>query len=348
VTDRYEASTDQRGEYRVLADELSEALRPLGALVRGEVDALYEQGIFSLATLRRLAIAVAEGLVEFMSRSTWRRYSEGLSRLRAVRTVDEYGYDPVFADFVRPLSDFFYDSYWRVSCHDIEQVPASGRAMLVSNHSGTLPADAWMLMHAIARHHPARRVLRPMTEDVAFYMPWVGTFISRLGGVHAARENALRLLREDRLIAVFPEGIKGVSKPFRERYRLQRFGRGGFVKICRHTQTPLIPVAIIGAEEIYPLLTTINSPARLVGLPFFPVTPFFPLLGPLGAVPLPSKWTIQFGAPHTPEPRPAASDDDEADVAEETEQVRAAIQQLLDRSIADRHSIFLGPQRSVS
>ena len=154
-----------------------------------------------------------------------------------------------------------------------------------------------MLLHAIRRDHPARRDVRPLVEDAVFHLPWLGPLMNRIGGVRACPENAERLLEKDELIAVFPEGVKGMSKLWRDRYRLQRFGRGGFVKLALKTGAPIIPVAVIGAEEALPLLGRVTWFAKSVGLPYVPVTPTFPWLGPAGLLPLPSKWKIAFGPP---------------------------------------------------
>ena len=131
----------------------------------------------------------------------------------------------------------------------------------------------------------------------AFDLPWVSAGMRKVGGVVASPFNAMRLLEQDQLVAVFPEGVKGTGKPYSERYRLQRFGRGGFVEIALRTGAPIVPVAVVGSEEIYPKIADLPAVARLIGAPFFPVTPTFPLLGPLGIVPLPSKWRIEFLEP---------------------------------------------------
>ena len=170
-----------------------------------------------------------------------------------------------------------------------ERVPAHGRALLCANHAGILPWDATMISMALLREHPLPRHPRFLVLNWAFDLPWVSAAIRKVGGVVASPYNALRMLEQDKLVAVFPEGVKGTGKPYSERYRLRRFGRGGFVEIALRTGSPIVPVAVVGSEEIYPKIAELPPVARMIGAPFFPVTPTFPWLGPLGVVPLPSQ-----------------------------------------------------------
>lgn len=255
--------------------------------------------------------------------------------------VDDFGFDPVYAAKVRPLLDFLYTTYFRVRTVGVENVPAEGRCLLVANHSGTVPLDGVMIRTAIKREHPRARDVRWLSEDFVHHFPFVGSLGTRLGAVRACQENAERLLAHEELVCVFPEGIKGIGKLFRERYRLQRFGRGGFVKLCLRTQTPIVPVAVVGAEETAPLLFRHEYLARALGLPYVPITPTFPVLGPLGLLPAPTKWTITFGEPIVLDHGPEAADD-EAVVARATERVRATIQSMLDREVGARRSVFFG------
>jgi 1-acyl-sn-glycerol-3-phosphate acyltransferase len=224
----------------------------------------------------------------------------------------------------------------------MSNVPALGRCLVVANHSGTLPLDGLMLRTCVRREHATTRELRWLAEDSVFHLPFVGAFMSRVGGVRACPENAERLLSKEGLLAVFPEGVKGIGKLFRDRYRLQRFGRGGFIRLCLRTGTPLVPCAIVGAEEASPMLYRDELVSKFVGLPYLPVTPTFPLLGPLGLVPAPTKWSIEFGEifrfdEYGPE---AASDD--VLVGRLADRVRAAIQNMIDRALAGRRSIWFG------
>ncbi len=207
----------------------------------------------------------------------------------------EFGFDPGLRERLEPLLRFFYRFYWRVQVVGAENIPKEGRAVLVANHAGILPFDGLMLANAIFRE--TGRTSWPLVEDFFYYAPVLGTLLSRIGFVRACQENAQRLLADDELAIVFPEGIKGIVKPYRNRYRLQRFGRGGFVKLALVSDAPVIPVAIVGSEEAHPILSNSSTLAKALDLPFFPVTPLFPLLGPFGLWPLPSKWTIRIGEP---------------------------------------------------
>jgi 1-acyl-sn-glycerol-3-phosphate acyltransferase len=256
--------------------------------------------------------------------------------------VDEFGYDPVYEGKVLPMFELLYSKYFRVEVHGAERVPAEGRCVLVANHSGTLPFDGMMLRLAVKHEHPQRRGVRWLAEDGIFHFPFLGSFANRLGAVRACPENAERLLDQGALVAVFPEGMKGIGKLFKERYKLQRFGRGGFVKLCLRTRTPVVPVAIIGGEETNPMVARVEYLTRALGIPYFPVTPTFPLLGPLGLVPAPTKWKIFFGEPLDLEGYGAESAEDEILVGRLTEQVRSAIQAMLDHAVSQRRSVWFG------
>jgi 1-acyl-sn-glycerol-3-phosphate acyltransferase len=264
-----------------------------------------------------------------------------LRRLEGDHEDDEWGFDEDFADLVEPFFGFLYDRWWRVQVEGAHRVPAHGRALLASNHAGILPWDATMISVALLREHPLPRHPRFLVLNWAFDLPWISAFIRRVGGVVASPYNALRLLEQDQLVAVFPEGVKGTGKPFGERYRLQRFGRGGFVEIALRASAPIVPVAVVGSEEIYPKLADVPALARVIGAPFFPVTPTFPWLGPLGVVPLPSKWRIEFCDPiDTAHFGPDAASD-RGLVLELTEQVRETVQQAVYANLVRRGSAFV-------
>ncbi|MEV0626422.1 lysophospholipid acyltransferase family protein [Nonomuraea wenchangensis] len=249
-------------------------------------------------------------------------------RLDGDYEVDEFGYDPeltdkIFLELVRPL----YNHWFRVETVELHNVPQEGGALVVANHSGTLPLDALMLQ--VAMHDDVHRPLRLLGADLVYQLPLLSHLARKTGHTLACREDADRLLRKGELVGVFPEGFKGVGKPFSERYKLQRFGRGGFVASAIRAGVPILPTAIVGAEEIYPKIGDVKSLARLLGLPYVPITPFFPLLGPLGLVPLPSKWMIEFGEPiRTDHYEPEAADDPMV-VFNVTDHVREVIQQML-------------------
>lgn len=251
--------------------------------------------------------------------------------------VDDFGRDPRATARWEWLFEFLYSRWFRVEAQGLEHVPAKGRALLVANHAGTLPYDSAMVMHAVRRDHPSRRDVRPLVEDTVFHLPFLGPIMNRIGGVRADPENAERLLAKDELVAVFPEGEKGMGKLWRDRYRLQRFGRGGFVKLALRTRAPIIPVAVVGAEEAAPMLGKVTWFAKNIGIPWIPVTPLFPWLGPAGLLPLPSKWFVRFGEPIdlTAEHGPAAADD-RLLVNRIADQIRSQIQQMIDELLARR------------
>jgi 1-acyl-sn-glycerol-3-phosphate acyltransferase len=281
-------------------------------------------------------------------RPDWeRRIAGGLAFLRRRITgdyaVDEFGFDRdltlhVLAPPFRPL----YEKWFRVEASGLHNVPSTGGALVVANHSGTLPLDAVMTALALLDHHPAHRHLRMLGADLVFRTPGLGPLARKSGQTLACNPDAERLLRMGELVGVWPEGFKGIGKPFGERYRLRRFGRGGFARTAMRAGVPIIPCSIVGAEEIYPKIADLKPLAKLLGLPYFPVTPFFPLLGPLGTIPLPTKWRIDFGAPI----RTALADPEELEdhgVALETaEHVRETIQETLDSMVAERRSVFRG------
>lgn len=272
----------------------------------------------------------------------WSRYRKFAMRDRS-EVVDDFGRDPAYLARVEPMLDFFYKRYFRVEVSGLDNIPDVGRALIVANHSGTLPWDGALLMHAVRHEHPARRDLRPLIEDFVFHFPYLGVFINRIGGVRACQENAERLLEADQLAAVFPEGIKGAGKLFKDRYRLQRFGRGGFIKLALRTGSPIVPLAIIGAEEANPMLGRITWFAKSIGIPYVPVTPTFPLLGPAGLVPLPTKWKLCFGPLIDLSERygPDAADD-RILVNRLAEEIRSQIQEMIDDSLAQRRSVLFG------
>ncbi len=262
-------------------------------------------------------------------------------RLRGEYAQDEWGFDEELVEIVYPLFELMYRRWWRVQATGVDNVPAHGGALLVANHAGVLPWDAAMMSVAILKHHPLPRHPRFMVLDWAFRLPWVSALMRRIGGVVASPYNAIRLLEQGHLVMVFPEGSKGAGKPFSERYRLQRFGRGGFVELALRTGAPIVPVAVVGSEEIYPKLGESRLLSRLTGAPYFPLTPTFPWLGAAGVIPLPSKWRIEFCAPidlsaHGPE---AAGD--RALVFELSEQVRHTIQEAVFSNLVARGSAFI-------
>ena len=260
-------------------------------------------------------------------------------RLSGEYVVDEYGFDTeiterFFMAALRPIAQ----KWFRVEVRGAENIPATGGALVVSNHSGTVPVDGLMTMLNI--HDETGRFLRPLGADLVFKLPVVSTLARKGGATLACNEDAERMLSGGELVGVWPEGFKGIGKPFSERYKLQRFGRGGFVSAALRTGVPIIPLSVVGAEEIYPLVGNVPSLARLLGVPYIPITPFFPLLGPLGMVPLPSKWLLEFGEPIRTDTYDADEADDPMLVFNVTDQVRETIQQTLFTLLRERQGVF--------
>lgn len=264
-------------------------------------------------------------------------------RLAGDYTVDDFGFDAELTDNVllpalRPL----YERWFRVETIGMHHVPDVGGALIVANHSGTFPLDSLMTAVALHDDHPSQRHLRMLGADLMFRLPVLGSLARKQGSTLACSPDAERLMSAGELVGVWPEGFKGIGKPFRDRYKLQRFGRGGFVSAALRTGVPIIPCSIVGAEEIYPKIGDIAPLARLFGAPYFPVTPTFPHLGPLGLIPLPSKWYIEFGEPICTEGLGATEADDPMLVFNLTDQVRETIQHTLYRLLSQRRNAFLG------
>jgi 1-acyl-sn-glycerol-3-phosphate acyltransferase len=260
-------------------------------------------------------------------------------RLTGHYVVDEFGFDPeiterFFLAALRPIAD----KWFRIEVRGAENIPADGGALIVSNHSGTVPVDGLMTMVSI--HDQTGRYLRPLGADLVFKLPFVGTVARKGGATLACSEDAERMLAGGELVGVWPEGFKGIGKPYSQRYKLQRFGRGGFVSAALRTQVPIIPLSVVGAEEIYPLVGNVPALARLLGVPYIPITPLFPLLGPLGMVPLPSKWLLEFGEPIRTDEYDEGAAEDPMLVFNVTDQVRETIQQTLYSLLMQRQSVF--------
>ena len=231
-----------------------------------------------------------------------RRVAGGLAFLRRRLTgeyeVDEFGFDKELTDQIfHPVLRPLYRDWFRTEVSGVEHLPVDGPALVVANHSGTIALDATLLALCVHDETPNNRYLRLLGADLIFRLPFVSEMTRKSGSTLACHPDAERLLRAGELVGVFPEGFKGIGKGYAERYKLQRFGRGGFVSAALRTGTPIVPVAIVGAEETYPMIGNIKPLARLLGTPYFPVTPTFPWLGLLGLIPLPAKWMIHFGEP---------------------------------------------------
>jgi 1-acyl-sn-glycerol-3-phosphate acyltransferase len=275
------------------------------------------------------ADSAGDGIVDFIRR-----------RITGDYIVDDFGFDEDLTDHVLiPLARPLFDRWFRVEVRGLEHVPSQGGALVVANHSGTIALDSVMTQVALRDRHPAHRHLRMLGADLVFQTPFLSELARKAGHTLACMPDAQRLLKGGELVGVWPEGFKGVGKRYSERYKLQRFGRGGFVSAALRAGVPIIPTAIVGAEETYPMLGNIAPLARLLGVPYFPVTPTFPWLGPLGLIPLPSRWIIEFGEPvHTEDLADQA--DDPMAVLELTDAVRERIQQSLYRLLVQLESTY--------
>ena len=310
-------------------DELSAELREALDGLRGEIRTRFPA--------RQRAPVEKIDWMSFIQQIQRRLSTLGMSERSG--EVDEFGMDEIVLRRARPLLDLLYEHYWRIELHGIDQIPDAGPCLLVANRSGLLPYDGVMVSHAIWRMRSRRRP-RFMVADWLITLPFMQPYLARLGGVRACRENAERLIRSDEAVLVFPEGQKGAAKVFRERYRLKRFGRGGVVRVALETRVPIIPIGIVGAEEAHPILFKWGTPGRVVGLPFLPVTPTFPLLGPLGLLPLPTKWVIRIGEPISISHLAPDAARDELLISRMNEELRSEIQVLIDTGLSDRGSVW--------
>jgi 1-acyl-sn-glycerol-3-phosphate acyltransferase len=254
-------------------------------------------------------------------------------------TFDAFGKDPQLIEALTPRLNTLLDRWFRVVVEGAEHLPPDGRALLVANHGGALPWDALVLITALAR---AGRQVRPLVEDGVMTAPFLGTFLNRMGCVRASQENATRLLARGEACLVFPEGMLGLSKTWGRRHQLQRFGRGGFVRLAVRTDTPLLTVAVVGAEETAPLLGRVEALRGLFAdvLPYLPITPTFPWLGPLGLLPLPARWHLRIGPPVDAR-RIVKDEGDAVAVNEVAGAVRERIQKDVAELVAHRSGAWL-------
>lgn len=305
----------------------------------------------ALAVVEKLRNAVSEDLFDI---DTWKgvwymlNYSlEGQKdflkrRLSGEYETDEWGYDPEMLQQVLPFFQFMYQTYWRTQLNGLENIPDEGRALLVCNHSGQLPWDGAMLGTGVYLEHPSQRLVRTLYAAWFPTVPYFSALFTKLGQALANEDNGTRLLQQDQLVAVFPEGYKGVGKLFKDRYRLARFGRGGFVRMALKSGAPLIPVSIVGAEETYISLTKVDWIARAIHFPFFPISLTFPWLGLLGFVPLPTKWYIDIGEPISTDGYGPGAANNQLLVSQLTDQIRNVVQNMIYNRLAQRKSVFFG------
>jgi len=264
-----------------------------------------------------------------------------LARRGAHYAVDDFGFDAQWTESFITVFKSLYRDYWRVETVGVEHVPSTGRALLVANHAGVLPWDGTMIKTAVFTEHSHPRHVRALVASQFMGMPVMSWFLRRTGQAVGHPDDTRRLLERDELVLVFPEGTRGTGKSFRDRYRLRRFGRGGFVATAIRARAPIIPVSVVGSEEIYPMVGDLRPVARLLGLPYFPVTPFWPWLGPLGMIPLPSKWRIQFHAPIDVSDLSLREADDQHLVMALADEVRDTIQRGIYDNLKRRRGVFL-------
>lgn len=253
--------------------------------------------------------------------------------------VDEWGMDWEFIEAVRPLFNFLYNYYWRVETTGLEHIPDYTRGVIVANHSGQLPFDATMIATALFTEHPAQRLVRNLYGDWYPRLPFLTTFLEKLGQVIDSSNNGIRLLEQDELVAAYPEGHRGLSKLYPERYKLAEFN-DKFAKMALATGAPIVPAAVVGAEEIYVSLANSNLLAKAVRTPSFLISLRFPWFGLFGLIPFPTKWTIDFGEPIETESYGAEAVTDTAVVKKLTKQTQDAVHELLVRRLMKRKSIL--------
>jgi 1-acyl-sn-glycerol-3-phosphate acyltransferase len=300
------------------------------------------QGVSELASrLKQLTGRDVIDLNRVMDVVQFAYRQQELARRGADYEVDDFGFDPQWTESFLSLFTVLYREYWRVETTGIEHVPAAGRALLVSNHAGVLPWDGTMIKTAVFAEHPHPRHVRALVASLFMGMPVMSWFLRRTGQTIGHPDDTRRLLERDELVLVFPEGVRGTGKTFQDRYKLRRFGRGGFVSTAIRAGAPIIPISVVGSEEIYPMVADLAPLARFLGLPYFPVTPFWPWLGPLGLIPLPSKWRIQFHPPVHVEEHPPSAAEDQNLVMALSDQVRDTIQQGIYDNLKLRRGVFV-------
>ena len=321
-------------------DDVAEFVRRQGRSLPLEVAALLgaaAQAAFAIHPFDRrrwesLWQATRTAVQESLEVAGRRRYGEW--------EEDDFGFDRDLTERLAPLADLAYRYWWRVEALGVERIPASGAGLLVANHAGVLPLDGAVIKLAVLRHAPAERHVRMLALDRLMSAPVLGPALRATGQTLACPEDARTLLERGELVGVFPEGAEGLGKAWSDRYRLRRFARGGYVRTALLTGAPILPVAVVGSEEIYPMLADVRPVARALNIPYAPVTPTFPLLGPLGLVPLPSRWLLDFLEPiDTASYGPDAAED-RALVLQLSDEVRDRIQAALERNRRRRGPAF--------
>lgn len=273
--------------------------------------------------------------INAMSEEAW----ENIQAMEAGQSddgFDVFGFEPEFLKYIVPVSEWLYRKYFRAEIHGIDNIPEQGPVLLIANHSGQIPLDGLMIGSACLLDKKPPRMIRSMVERWVPSLPVVSWFFARAGQVPGTRENARILLKRGGCLLVFPEGVRGISKTYDKAYQLQEFGLG-FMRLALETNTPIVPVGVVGAEEQMPALFNLEKLGQLFGAPAFPITPTWPLLGPIGALPLPVKYRLYFGEPMTFEGQP---DDEDRIVRAQVQEVKDAIDALLKQGLSERQGIF--------
>lgn len=249
---------------------------------------------------------------------------------------DPFGFEPEFLKYVIPVAKFLYNTYHRTDVFGIENIPDSGRVMLVANHTGQIPMDGFLIGSGCLLDREVPRMPRSMIERWVPTIPFVSYFLARCGQVVGTRENCRLLLRREGCILVFPEGAEGITKTYDRAYELEEFGLG-FMRLALETDTPIIPIGVVGGEEQLPSIWNFETLAKILNMPAFPVTPTWPALGPVGGLPLPVKYRIYFGEPMEFE---GAPDDEDRNIQEKVDRVKAKIRDLTDHGLRERKGVF--------
>jgi 1-acyl-sn-glycerol-3-phosphate acyltransferase len=310
---------------------LSDGAKPSDALAR-----ILSNGRGGAGLVRRLLGAVDDTVEDALERLLGERFDDRLSRVPLTlgsAGVDPFGLDPQWAKYALITIAMMHRKYFRTDVHGIGNVP-HGRVLLVANHAGQVPIDAMLIGAAMFMDAEPPRIIRAMVEKWAVGLPFVSLAFARVGQVVGVPENAKRLLSQGEALLVFPEGTRGIAKTYRRRYKLAEFGLG-FMRMAIETDTPVVPIAIVGAEEQYISVANIESLARLLRMPAFPILP--QLLLPGGQLPLPTKYRMWFGEPmrFTGDP-----DDDDSVMDEKVWLVRQTIQSMLNRGLKERKHVF--------
>lgn len=279
-------------------------------------------GAFTPLSVRRLEAEIADR----MERIPTQRNEYGF---------DSYGFHPDTARRLALPGALLHRYYFRSESFDIERVP-QGRVLLICNHAGQLPFDGAMLASAMLLDAETPRLCRPMGEYWIPRIPWFNVLAARTGALVGTPQNCVSMLEDGECVMVFPEGVRGINKPYTQRYRLQGFGQG-FMRLALETDTPILPVALVGSEEQQPGIANLTRLGGLLGMPAFPITLGFPWLGPLGLLPLPVKYRFYFGEPLYFEGDHA---DDDASVEEKVQIVKAEISKMFERGLRERRGIF--------